>query len=84
MVRSCSRNASLRRLLAFVPGEIVGYNERELVSHRLLTARETPFVDAPGEVVEVVSTFCGEYPLSMLKRRLRDPRTQDLRLRLGS
>lgn len=56
-------------LARLVPGEIVGYNERELVSHRLLTARETPFVDAPGEVVEAVSTFCGEYPLSMLKRR---------------
>ena len=52
-----------------VPGDIVGYNERELVSHRLLTAHETPFVDAPGEVVEAVSTFCDEYPLSMLKRR---------------
>ena len=56
-------------LARLVPGEIVGYNERELVSHRLLTARETPFVDAPGEVVEAVSTFCGEYPLSMLTRR---------------
>lgn len=56
-------------LARLVPGEIVGYNERELVSHRLLSARETPFVDAPGEVVEAVSTFCGEYPLSMLKRR---------------
>jgi DNA-binding CsgD family transcriptional regulator len=56
-------------LARLVPGEIVGYNERELVSRRLLTARETPFVDAPGEAVEAVSTFCGEYPLSMLKRR---------------
>jgi DNA-binding CsgD family transcriptional regulator len=56
-------------LARLVPGEIVGYNERELVSHRLLTTREAPFVDAPGEVVEAVSTFCGEYPLSMLKRR---------------
>jgi DNA-binding CsgD family transcriptional regulator len=56
-------------LARLVPGEIVGYNERELVSHRLLTAREAPLVDAPGEVAEAVSTFCGEYPLSMLKRR---------------
>lgn len=56
-------------LARLVPGEIVGYNERELVSHRVLTARETPFVDPPPEVAEAVSTFCGEYPLSMLKRR---------------
>jgi DNA-binding CsgD family transcriptional regulator len=56
-------------LARLVPGEVVGYNERELVSHRLLTARETPFVDPPREVAEAVSRFCGEYPLSMLKRR---------------
>ena len=56
-------------LARLVPSEIVGYNERELVSHRLLAARETPSVDPPGEVIEAVSTFCGEYPLSMLKRR---------------
>jgi DNA-binding CsgD family transcriptional regulator len=56
-------------LARLVPGEIVGYNERELVSHRLLIARETPCVDPPREVVEAVSTFCGEYPLSMLRRR---------------
>ncbi len=55
-------------LARLVPGEIVGYNERELLSHRLLTARETPFVDSPREVVDAVSTFCGEYPLSMLRR----------------
>src|SRR6266511_1951317 len=56
-------------LAPLVPGEIVGYNERELLSHRLLTAREAPFVDPPRDVVDAVSTFCGEYPLSMLKRR---------------
>jgi DNA-binding CsgD family transcriptional regulator len=56
-------------LARLVPGEIVGYNERELVSHRLLIARETPFVEPPREVAEAVSTFCGEYPLSMLRRR---------------
>jgi DNA-binding CsgD family transcriptional regulator len=52
-----------------VPGEIVGYNERELLSRRLLAARETPLVDPPHEVVEAVSTFCSEYPLSMAARR---------------
>ncbi len=56
-------------LAPLVPAEIVGYNEREIISHRLLTAREAPFVDPPRDVVEAVSTFCGEYPLSMLKRR---------------
>ena len=56
-------------LARLVPGEIVGYNERELLSHRLLTARETPSADPPHEVVDAVTTFCGEYPLSMLRRR---------------
>jgi DNA-binding CsgD family transcriptional regulator len=56
-------------LARLVPGEIVGYNERELVSHRLVAGRETPFVNTPREVVHAVSTFCREYPLSMLKRR---------------
>jgi DNA-binding CsgD family transcriptional regulator len=58
--------AALARL---VPGEIVGYNERELLSHRLLAACETPRVDASLEVVSAVTTFCDEYPLSMLRRR---------------
>lgn len=52
-----------------VPGEIVGYEERELIGLRLLTEHETPFVDAPREVVEGKSTFCSEYPLSVVKRR---------------
>jgi DNA-binding CsgD family transcriptional regulator len=56
---------SLARL---VPGEIVGYNERELLSHRLLAAAETPAVDTPPDVVDAVSTFCAEYPLSILRR----------------
>jgi DNA-binding CsgD family transcriptional regulator len=56
-------------LARLVPGEMVGYNERELVSHRLLAACETPRVDASPEVVSAVSMFCGEYPLSMLRRR---------------
>jgi DNA-binding CsgD family transcriptional regulator len=56
-------------LARLVPGEIVAYNERELVSHRLLAARETPRVDASPEVIDAVSTFCGQYPLSMLRRR---------------
>jgi DNA-binding CsgD family transcriptional regulator len=56
-------------LARLIPGEIVAYNERELVSHRLLVARETPRVDPSPEVIDAVTTFCGEYPLSMLRRR---------------
>jgi len=60
-------------LAHLVPGEVVGYNEREVVSHRLLTACELPATDPPPEVVDAVSTFCREYPLSMMRRR-SDPR----------
>jgi DNA-binding CsgD family transcriptional regulator len=56
-------------LARLVPGDIVGYNERELVSHRLLAACETPRADPSPEVSSAMRTFCGEYPLSMLKRR---------------
>jgi len=49
-------------LVRLVPGEVVGYNEREVVSHRLLTGCEVPSVDPPPEVADAVSTFCGEYP----------------------
>ena len=59
----------VKALARLVPGEIVGYNERELVNHRLLAACETPRVDPPPEVISAVSMFCGEYPLSMLRRR---------------
>jgi len=60
-------------LVRLVPGEVVGYNEREVVSHRLLAGCELPSADPPPEVVDAVSTFCGEYPLSMMRRR-SDPR----------
>jgi hypothetical protein len=60
-------------LARLVPGEVVGYNEREVVSHRLLTGWELPSADPPPEVVDAVSTFCSEYPLSMMRRR-SDPR----------
>jgi DNA-binding CsgD family transcriptional regulator len=55
-------------LARLVPGEIVGYNERELLSHRLLVSAEAPSVALPHEVTNAVTTFCGEYPLSMLRR----------------
>jgi DNA-binding CsgD family transcriptional regulator len=56
-------------LARLVPGEIVGYNERELASHRLLVAAETPDVAPSDDVVDAVTTFCGEYPLSMQRHR---------------
>jgi hypothetical protein len=53
---------AVEALARLIPGEIVGYNERVVVSHRLLTAGETPFVDPSQEVEDAVSTFCAEYP----------------------
>jgi DNA-binding CsgD family transcriptional regulator len=55
-------------LARLVPGEIVGYNERELPSHRLVAAREIPVVTPPPEVARAVTAFCGEYPLSVERR----------------
>jgi DNA-binding CsgD family transcriptional regulator len=61
-------DAVFEGLSRLVPGEIVGYHERELSSHRLLTARETPSAAAYPGVAAAVSTFCAEYPLSMMRR----------------
>lgn len=52
-------------LMRMVPGEFVGYNERELVSHKLLAAAETPSLTRSCDVADAVTTFCSEYPLSM-------------------
>ena len=52
-------------LMRMVPGEFVGYNERELVSHKLLAASEAPSVARSRDVADAVTTFCSEYPLSM-------------------
>ena len=52
-------------LMRMVPGELVGYNERELVSHKLLAAAEAPSVARSRDVAAAVTTFCSEYPLSM-------------------
>jgi len=51
-----------------VPGEIVGYDERELLSQRQLVGIEAPAIARPVEVTNAVSTFCGEYPLSTRRR----------------
>lgn len=58
----------LEALVRMVPGEFVGYNERELVSHDLLAAAETPSVARSQDVAQAVTTFCSEYPLSMEQR----------------
>jgi DNA-binding CsgD family transcriptional regulator len=52
-------------LVRLVPGEFVGYNERELVSHDLLAAAEAPSVARSRDVAYAVTAFCSEYPLSM-------------------
>jgi DNA-binding CsgD family transcriptional regulator len=61
--------AVVEALAQIVPGELIGYNERELLSRRLLAAAEVPSVAPPPEVVSAVATFCGDYPLSILRRR---------------
>jgi DNA-binding CsgD family transcriptional regulator len=55
----------IEALVRVVPGEFVGYNERELVSHDLLASAEAPSVSGSRDVAEAVTAFCGEYPLSM-------------------
>jgi DNA-binding CsgD family transcriptional regulator len=52
-------------LAQIVPGEFVGYNERELISHDLLVVAEAPIVTRSRHVSDAVSAFCAEYPLSM-------------------
>ncbi len=52
-------------LARMVPGEFVGYNERELISHDLLAAAEAPSVARSRDVADAVTVFCSEYPLSM-------------------
>jgi len=54
-------------LAHLVPGEVVGYNEREVVSHRLLTACELPATDPPPEVVDAVGGANMERLLRILK-----------------
>lgn len=55
----------LEALVRMVPGEFVGYNERELISHDLLAAAEAPSVARSSDVAHAVTVFCSEYPLSM-------------------
>jgi DNA-binding CsgD family transcriptional regulator len=55
----------IEALARMVPGEFVGYNERELVSHELLASAEAPSVVRSHDVAYAVTAFCSEYPLSM-------------------
>ena len=57
--------AIVETLTRFIPGEVVGYNERELSSRQLRVAAETPSVVGSREIAAAVSEFCREYPLSM-------------------
>jgi DNA-binding CsgD family transcriptional regulator len=52
-------------LARVVPGEVVGYNERELESRQLRVGAETPTEASSPEVSTAVSEFCGDYALSM-------------------
>jgi DNA-binding CsgD family transcriptional regulator len=52
-------------LSRLVPGEVVGYNERELTSRELRVGAEAPTDAASPEVASAVSEFCGDYALSM-------------------
>jgi len=49
----------IEALVRLVPGEFVGYNERELVSHDLLASAEAPSVSGSRDVAEAVTAFCG-------------------------
>jgi DNA-binding CsgD family transcriptional regulator len=59
---------AIESLARLVPADMVGYNERELADYRLLAMAETPLVTRPPEVIDAVTTFCGDYPLSNLRR----------------
>jgi DNA-binding CsgD family transcriptional regulator len=55
----------LAHLARLIPGEAVGYHEREIGSHRLLYASGTPDRPPPADVAEAAAAYCGEYPLSI-------------------
>jgi DNA-binding CsgD family transcriptional regulator len=56
---------TVRELSRLVPGEVVGYNERELDSHRVLVSIELPSIGRQPQIANAVTRFCGDYPLSM-------------------
>jgi DNA-binding CsgD family transcriptional regulator len=56
-------------LARLVPGEVVGYDEFDLVGFRPIIANATPVLDEPREVLEGKRRFCGEYPLCGTKWR---------------
>jgi hypothetical protein len=55
----------IEALVLMVPGQFVGYNEREVVSHELLASAEAPSVARSADVARAVTAYCSEYPLSM-------------------
>ncbi len=52
----------LAQLLRLIPGEFVGYHEREICSHRLLMRSHFPELTSPSELDEGVAAFCCEHP----------------------
>jgi DNA-binding CsgD family transcriptional regulator len=63
----------IEALARMAPGEFVGYNERELISHNLLAAAEAPSIARSRDVADAVTVFCSQCPLSM-ERHHTDPR----------
>ena len=55
-------------LARLVPGHVAGYSEREIGSHRLLTACRTSDRAPPPAVVRAAARYCDEYPLSIQHR----------------
>lgn len=67
-------DASVLRLLArLVPGDVVGYAEREICTGRLLLEAEASDWRHPRDVALATSLFCCEHPLS-IRRHSREQR----------
>jgi DNA-binding CsgD family transcriptional regulator len=74
-------DSSVLRLLArLVPGDVVGYAERDILTGRLLLEAEASDWRDPREVALATSAFCCEHPLSIRRhsRELRALKISDL------
>lgn len=65
--------AVLRLLARLVPGDVVGYAERDIRTGRLLLEAEASGWRHPREVALATSTFCCQHPLS-IRRHSREHR----------
>lgn len=70
----------LRLLARLVPGDVVGYAEREIRTGRLLVEAEASDWRHPREVALATSTFCCQHPLSIQRHsgQLRALKISDL------